>query len=374
MAHAYTPGLSVKKQTVIRRERRLPLTGDVLKTVGDTVGPRDLVARTELPGNVRVVNAANTLGVAPDELADALLVAEGSTIAREQLIAESKGMFGLFKSQVKSPIDGTLESASPVTGQMILREPPIPVELTAYVGGVVEEVYENEGVMVRTQGALIQGIFGIGCERCGPVAMAVDSPDISLTADMLQESHAGAIVVGGAYVTYDVLQRAGELGIAAIVAGGFPYADLKSILGYEVGVAITGTEDIPTTLILTEGFGAIGMARRTYELLATCVSREASVNGATQIRAGVIRPEIVIPDTTTEIGSQPTDDAITGLDIESQIRVIRNPYFGHLGTVTQLPDQLQQLETGAMVRVLEVRFTDGSTAIVPRANVELIDA
>ena len=67
------------------------------------------------------------------------------------------------------------------------------------------------------------------------------------------------------------------------------------LLGYDLGVAITGHEDIRPTLIITEGFGQIAMAGRTYELLAANAGRRASANGATQIRAGVLRPEIIIP-------------------------------------------------------------------------------
>ncbi len=66
-----------------------------------------------------------------------------------------------------APTDGTLESVSTVTGQAILREPPIPVEVDAYVDGVVVDVHEGQGVTVETRGTFIQGIFGIGGETSG---------------------------------------------------------------------------------------------------------------------------------------------------------------------------------------------------------------
>jgi hypothetical protein len=70
---------------------------------------------------------------------------------------------------------------------------------------------------------------------------------------------------------------------------------LKKLLGYDLGVAITGSEDIGITLIITEGFGKIQMAQKTFELLKLRSGAKASVNGATQIRAGVVRPGIIIP-------------------------------------------------------------------------------
>jgi hypothetical protein len=55
------------------------------------------------------------------------------------------------------------------------------------------------------------------------------------------------------------------------------------------------------------------------------------------------------------------------------VRVIRDPYFGVLGTVAALPEQPAVLGSGSRARVLEVATVDGSRITVPRANVEVID-
>ena len=68
-----------------------------------------------------------------------------------------------------------------------------------------------------------------------------------------------------------------------------------------MGVAITGTENLDTSLVVTEGYGNIKMSERTYNLLKSHDGKFVSINGATQIRAGVIRPEIVIPLRKSEI-------------------------------------------------------------------------
>ena len=84
-------------------------------------------------------------------------------------------------------------------------------------------------------------------------------------------------------------------GARAVIAGGISASDLESFLGYDLGVAITGQEEKGSTLVVTEGFGDLAMAERTFALLRGCAGMRASVNGATQIRAGVLRPEIIIP-------------------------------------------------------------------------------
>ena len=66
--------------------------------------------------------------------------------------------------------------------------------------------------------------------------------------------------------------------------------------------------------------------------------------------------------------------ASEGLRVGSPVRAIREPYFGRLGTVAELPPELQCLETEAKVRVLTVRFDDADeVAVLPRANVEMIE-
>ena len=145
MAHAYTPGLKVLESTSVKKERRLPLKGEVLVDKGADVVPEKIVARTHLPGNVQMVNVANLLNVDAQDVPDFMLIDLGKNILKGDLLAETKGLFGLFKSEVKSPVDGILESVSKVTGQVVIREAPIPVEIDAYMNGNVSEVMDKEG-------------------------------------------------------------------------------------------------------------------------------------------------------------------------------------------------------------------------------------
>ncbi len=372
MAHAYTPGLRVTASAILRRERRLPLKGHVLVKVGDAVGPHDVVARTDLPGNVQTINLASRLDVDPANVVQILRKRVGSDVRTGELLAETQGLFGFARRSVLAPADGFIESVSSVTGQLVLREPATPVEVSAYVRGAVVQVLPDEGVIVEARGALLQGIFGVGGETWGAIAMAVDAPDAELAPGRLRPEHRGHVVVGGAFVTHDALMRARELGVAAVVVGGLDDLDLRRLLGHDLGVAITGSENLGLTLVLTEGFGNIRMSDRAWDLLRARAGRLASVSGATQIRAGVLRPEVLIPD--PDAGPAPADSgARTELALGSLVRVIRTPWFGRVGEVVELPSELRRLETEAMVRVLVVAFPeDGERVLVPRANVEII--
>ena len=117
------------------------------------------------------------------------------------------------------------------------------------------------------------------------------------------------------------------------------------------------------------------MAVNPFELLKQFAGKTCSVNGATQIRAGVMRPELVVPLTEEAAGAarEKSFSMSAGLQVGSPVRVIRAPHFGQLGEVTELPPELQVVESGAKVRILKVRFQDRSEALIPRANVEMIE-
>ena len=372
MAHSYTPGLKVLKSSKINKNRRLPIKGEVRKKVGDSVIPDDIVAKTNLPGNVQIIKVASQLNIGPADILEALKVSEGEQIKKGQLLAQTGGLFGLFKSEIFSPIDGTIESISDVTGQIIMREAPIPVEIDAYTSGIVKDIIPEEGVIIETKAAFIQGIFGIGGEARGILEIIVQDRNDEITPEMLNSSQKGKVIVGGGFIGLEAFKKAISLNISGIVIGGFNYYDLKEILGYNLGVAITGSEDINTSLIVTEGYGHIKMSRGTFSLLKENENNFCSINGATQIRAGVIRPEIVIPVKEDSLKSVKESKIGKGIVIGSLVRVIRAPFFGLMGKVTELPSKLQKMESETLVRVAKINVDD-QDIIIPRSNLEMVE-
>lgn len=379
MAAIFTPGLKVQDHTILQKDRRLPMRGEVAVKVGDTVRSDQVIARTELPGKVYPVNVANQLGVDPGQLVPYMLKKVGDRVEEGEIIARTPGFFGFFKAESKAIVTGTIESISIVTGQVIYQAMPVPVEVDAYINGTVVEVHEGEGCVVQAAATLVQGIFGLGGEVQAPLAMLATHPDQLIEESDIGPQHRGQILIGGSFVTIGALRRAVEHGVAGLVTGGFDYDEIKELLGYEVGVAITGGEKLGLSLIVTEGFGRIPMAPATFALLQKRAGRRASINGATQIRAGVIRPEVVV---TYDDEAVPTEKVTPpepkGLSIGDTVRGIRTPWFGRIGTVVSLPVEPVVLETESKARVMEVEFRDGADgqperAMLPRSNVETIE-
>ena len=347
------------------------MKGEVVVGKGDMVRHDDVVARTDLPGEVTTVNLVNRLGGMASEVPSLMLKAEGEAVTEGEAIAETRPFFKWFKRSISSPITGAVESVSSITGQVILRRPPRPVEVRAFVDGQVVDVLPSEGVVVEASGAYVQGIFGVGGERWGALRVGVDDPGQSLTADRIGPDDKGRILVGGGRIPLSSIRRAVDVGAVGIIGGGIQDQSLRDLLGYDLGVAITGTEPIGITVIVTEGFGSIRMADKAFSIFKEMEGRDASISGATQIRAGVMRPEVFVKDDTA--GSEGEGDSDKGLEEGTLLRAIRAPYFGRIGRVTALPPELRAVESEARVRVLEVMFEDGERAILPRANVERIE-
>jgi len=348
----------------------------VLVNVGDTVKADDIVAKTELPGDVQIINVVGRLGAEPDEVPSLMVTKEGDAIKEGDVIAQTKPILPFLKflvTKIKSPVEGSVEKISSITGQVILREMPQPVTIAAYINGKVVEIIPDEGVIVETPCSFIQGIFGVGGEINAELVMAVSGPSEDISPESITDIYKDKIIVCGRYVDIGVFRKAKEVGVKGIITGGFGDKDLKELLGYDLGVAITGHEKLGLSLVVTEGFGHINMAEKTFNLLKEREGLRASICGATQIRAGVIRPEIIIPLEGVGVDAEAFKEKSGGVQIGDQVRIIRQPNFGRLAKVKRLIPELVVIESETKVRVMEVEFDDGETFVVPRANIEIIE-
>ncbi|MDD5308513.1 MAG: hypothetical protein PHU25_14420 [Deltaproteobacteria bacterium] len=371
MARASIPGLLVSPRAMVRRRRVLPIRGEVLVEQGQSVGATDVVARALLPGEIHPVNVASVLGVPCAEVPSCMRVAAGESVRRGRLLAESRSFFGMFRQIVESPVDGILESVSKVTGQIMLRAAPKPLEITAYMPGRVASVIPGFGVEIEAEIAFVQGIFGVGGEQSGTLVRISDRPGEKVDADGILDVHRGAILAGGGRVTREALARLGAVGARGLVTSSMDAADLLELIGATRNLSVTGDEGLGFTLILTEGFGELPMAARTFDLLASLAGHTVSVSGATQIRAGVIRPDV----SAAPLDSAPRSrDLSTSVEPGARVRIVRGKAFGALGRVEGIPEAPRITGSGGRSLVLEIRLDDGGLVEAPRSNVELIHA
>jgi len=354
----YYPAQSrITALTTIRRERLLPVPGQVLVSVGETVGPADVVARCQMPGEIRVVDICRALGIPRSRVAGTLRKAAGDAIQVNEVLAAPGGLFAGLRKSCRSPVDGQVVE---IRDNLVLIEAAATnFELRAHMKGQVTSVMPNRGVVISATGAVIQAAWGSGGEAEGILKVVVDSPQKPLRPRAIDVSCHGTIVVGGRILEEEVLAQAVDAKVRGLIVGG-ANASLIDVL-----------EALPFPVLITEGFGTVPMAQPAFSLLQSNTGREAMLNADTRTRRGAVRPEIIIPLRAEE--EMPGEDSKTKpLQAGDRVRALRAPYLGTLGTVADIPQQLQTLESGARMRVAAVRLEDGEQALIPLANLELI--
>ncbi|HHT85488.1 MAG: hypothetical protein ACOX34_05305 [Bacillota bacterium] len=333
---------------------------------------------------VSIVAAASRLSVRPRFLRLFTTVREGDYVYEGKIIAELDG-----KDFVYAPISGIVEKICTLTGTITIVKPIKHTRVLAHIRGRVSKEIPHYGAVVETIGAYIQGVFGIGRERSGELVIMSEAPDRPLDEGRLNEDVKGKILACGSFASLESIQQAREQGALGLITGGMNQLDLVRVAGRELGTGLTGQEDTDFTIVITEGFGQLAMSRETWNILEKYSGNTVSMDGTTQIRAGVIRPEVII-DTCQEMqpcleqsdpGLPVISDEITlapsvtytSLTLGDRVRCTRPPYFGLWGRVEELPEQPGEIECEAVVEVAKVRLDDGKLVTVPQTNLEVFN-
>ncbi|MCI5064252.1 hypothetical protein MRY87_00855 [bacterium] len=370
-SRALTPGLIATAHARISRTRELPVPGEILVEIGEQVRADQVVARAELAGELYILRLPERMGLEVSEVLEGLQVKEGDAVEPGDLLCSKSGLFGLLSTEAKAPEQGVVEFIARGTGHLGLRLPPNQITVDAYISGSVAEVDPEKSVTIESDLAFVQGIFGVGGERKGRVTFLPIEPDEEIGEELFSDQHRGAICIGGSRPTFSALRRAEEVGIAGLICGSLDDEVLATFLGYELGIALTGDEDIPFSIMITEGFGVLPLSERVYRALEGREGVSASMNGKTQVRAGAVRPELLVEEKERREHSPRVEPL--QLEVGARIRLLRVPYFGKFAEITALPIAEEYIPTGAKTRVLRARLEDGQEVTVPRANVELVE-
>ncbi len=326
-----------------------------------------------------IVAAASKLGVWPRLLRMYTEVKEGDQVFEGQVIAAAPGVGTV--DYVYAPMAGVVERICTQTGTVTIVRPIKPTQVVAHIHGRVEEIIPDAGCIVGATGSYMEGVFGIGGERHGVLVTSSDGPGSILDEAGVPENTEGKILVAGSLVSLGAIQKARQRGATGIVTGGVNNLDLVQILGKEISVGMTGLEDgVDFTVVVMEGFGEMPMNERAWSILACAAGRLAFVDGTTQIRAGVIRPEIMISEgaellTEAELPATGEERLFTSVSLQvgQRVRCVRAPYFGQWGVVHEIPPELQAVENEGLMEVARVHLDDGRLVTVAEANLEVFE-
>jgi hypothetical protein len=336
----------------------LPLRGEVLVGTGSRVRPTDVVARTTIPAEIRLLNVARTLGLDSAELSPYMRVAIGDYVQEGDVLAAGSGASRLLGRSYRSPMAGTVANIS--HGRVLIQSARSTLELPAHYRGTVINLMPGLGCIIEVKGALIQGIWGSDETGFGVLRMMVDDRSQLFDLEDLDMSCRGTVLVGAPDVSEDILRRAQEVEVQGIVLGGM-----------DPGL-VDLARSMPFPVIVTEGMGKLPISEPVFELLKAYDGQEASIRGAMEARGGSVRPEIVVY--ASYAGGEAEQEARPEflLELGAQVRVVAGRYMGETGKVTAFPTGAKALPAGTKAHGVEVLLESGDEVFVAQSNVELL--
>lgn len=337
----------------IRRQRLLPAPGKVVVRQGQRLNATDTVAEAMLSPEYLLLDVTHGLRVRPEK-ADALIqVKEGAQIAEGDVIA---GPVGLVRRVMRAPKPGRVVLAG--SGQVLIEVKSKPFELKAGFPGMVTDLIPDRGVILETTGALIQGVWGNGRIDYGLMSVLVEEAGHVLLPDQLDVAQRGAVVVAGHCANADALKAAADLPLKGLI-----------LASMDTGLQATAAK-LPIPVLVLEGFGVRPMNSATFKLLTTTGRREVAVNAEPWDSHAGTRPEAVIPLPASGSPALPreTDFFAPG----QQVRSVRSPQAGKIGTIMSLPG-MRPFPSGVRAQAAEVRLETGETLLLPLANLEVLE-
>jgi hypothetical protein len=339
--------------TTIVRERTLPVAGKVNAHVNQRVNPTDVIAEATFAREHVLLDVARTFGISPNAADKLIKVKEGDRLTQGALIAESGG---IIPHSIKAPRAGRVMIAG--SGQVLMEVGDTRIELRAGLPGVVTQVIPDKGVIIRTAGALIQGVWGNGRIDNGLMVNLLEKPDDILTSARLDVSLRGSVILSGQVRDLETLKVAAELPVRGLIL-----SSLSSSL-------ITNAYQMRFPIMVTEGFGALPMNSAAFKLLTTNNKREATVNAEHFDRYTGSRPEVIIP---LPISSEPDEpNSYEMFAVGQQVRMRRPPNAGMIGTISNLRPGLSLLPSGLRAPAVDVKLENGENVVVPLVNLEVV--
>ncbi len=338
--------------TKIRRSRMLPVPGTVLVRTGQAVEATDLIAEVNLNPKHILLDFAQGLGVSSDN-ADKYLKREiGEEVNQDGIIAAKPGNSRV----VRAPVAGKVVTVT--AGKLLLQINKESHQLLAGVSGIVSEIKADYGAIIDSTGAWIQGVWGNKKINYGNLNILADFSDHILSLEDINSDLDDAVIYAGYCDDTAVLETA-ELN---------NWSGL--ILGSMSAPLIPFAMKMPYPIIVLEGFGHIKINEKTHKLITTSAGRKVCLNAMKNDSYEGKLPEITIPLPSTASTSTPQDTQI--LKRGTQIRILRSPYMGKVGTYKQQLPGMTRFPSGIQTIGAEIILINKDEVRVPLANIEVL--
>jgi len=233
------------------------------------------------------VNVAKFLKIKEKTINGYMKKREGDFIYAGEVLAKKHNEH--FKS-LDSPYTGTIQNIDTVKGTVKICYDKEPYKILAQAYGKVIETKDDKEVIILSEVVSINAKIGFGRDIGGQVIFKKQADELSDLKDK--------ILFYYDMPDYEKLKQFADLSIAGLVCPSINYRHISKFMGKDLGVALTGNENIPYSIIIYNSFSNSSNLIEYSNLLDSMQKIESKNNYVllkphTQIRAGATRPEIL---------------------------------------------------------------------------------
>lgn len=194
---------------------RLPKDSEILVSPGSEINEGETLAKTYVSKNTLSFPLASILKVKPDNIFRFLLKKVGEYVKNGDLVAQKKGLFGLFKKKFYSPTDGKIDSVDTTSGDLLIKLAAEEYPFKSDVNGKVVEV-SNDVVSVEFKAIEISAETSYNGKKVGKLSFKAPEGEME-----------GEVLATKDEVGRDFLFKASAMGALAIICP----AEMKDVIG-----------------------------------------------------------------------------------------------------------------------------------------------
>ncbi|MFP4456209.1 MAG: hypothetical protein ACLFPS_00930 [Clostridia bacterium] len=297
----------------------------------------------------------------PDEKAN--ILSQKILVNVGNLLIPSQVVFQLNKNKrIVNKVYGRVKSIK--DNVIVISAIKINSELKAYIPGEIVDTNGHDSVTVEGQVYQLQGAYGLGGEKQGH--LKVITLKRKFTEEDIKEGYKGKILFIPSGVTIEAIKAADKLGVNGIITNSLSFSKIEEFAGIDFVPGITGNESINTALLLVKGFIEQPIEKEIIDFVKEYEDKWVSMRGSTHIRAGAIRPELILtPDSEMKVDFEFIEDKV-GEGKTVEIKRSGNLH-GKKGTLEKIHSQPKKLPSLIKVLVATV-IIDGESVTVPLTN------
>jgi hypothetical protein len=340
--------------TSIKRERVVPVAGDVLVRRMQKVAPTDVIVVASMAPKFILIDVAQGLNVSPSKADELLQRRSGEDLVKGDIIA---GPVGVLKRVIRAPQTGQVKIAG--EGK-VLYEIESPVyELQAGMEGTVTNIIPERGAIIETRGALVQGIWGNGKITYGIIQPVSNDMLQELVPEQLNIGFRGTIITAGFCRNPNVIETASNIPIKGMVLG-----SMSSNL-----IPLAKKADYPIMVI--DGFGRKPLNRAAERILIANKDKNVALNAQVYDPFQGNYPEVIISQTTKSTPDLP--DETDSLKAGKTVIIVNGLLSSRIGKIEEILPQKRILPSGISTRVASVTLSGDEKVEIPLTNLEIIE-